>query len=87
MSFVPDNEYYKILHDLQAADFVLVELNLYLDTHPNDENAIRQFNQYSALRKQIALQYEANYGPLLGFGHSQPQDTWQWIEAPWPWQV
>jgi hypothetical protein len=31
---LPDS-YYTQLRDLQAVDFVLVELMLYLDTHPN----------------------------------------------------
>ncbi|GBG06501.1 spore coat protein CotJB [Paenibacillus sp. MY03] len=82
-----DEAYYKLLHDLQAVDFVLVELNLYLDTHPGDEAAIAQFNQYAELRKRIAAQYEAAYGPLMNFGHSMSKTPWQWKEAPWPWQV
>lgn len=40
-------EYYQLLKEIQAIDFVLVELNLYLDTHPNDYDAIEQFNNYS----------------------------------------
>ncbi|MHA7963385.1 spore coat protein CotJB [Paenibacillus sp. CAU 1782] len=87
MSIVLDDAYYKLLHDLQAADFVLVELNLYLDTHPEDETAIKQYNQYAELRKRIAAQYEAQYGPLMHFGHSLSKMPWQWKEAPWPWQV
>lgn len=87
MSIVLDDAYYKLLHDLQAADFVLVELNLYLDTHPEDEAAIHQYNQYAELRKRIAAQYEAQYGPLMHFGHSLSKTPWQWKETPWPWQV
>ncbi|RJX40920.1 spore coat protein CotJB [Paenibacillus pinisoli] len=87
MSHVLDEAYYKQLHDLQAVDFVLVELNLYLDTHPGDEAAIAQFNQFAELRKRIAEQFEAQYGPLMNFGHSLSKSPWQWKEAPWPWQV
>ncbi|MBL2086617.1 spore coat protein CotJB, partial [Klebsiella pneumoniae] len=29
-------EYYRLLENLQELDFVLVELTLYLDTHPDD---------------------------------------------------
>lgn len=82
-----DEAYYKLLHDLQAVDFVLVELNLYLDTHPGDEAAIRQYNQFAELRRRIAAQYESQYGPLMNFGHSMSKSPWQWNEAPWPWQV
>lgn len=84
----PLNEaYYKLLHDLQSVDFVLVELNLYLDTHPGDEAAIIQYNQFAELRKRIAAQYESQYGPLMNFGHSYSKSPFQWKEAPWPWQV
>lgn len=33
-------EYYQLMEQLQAVDFVLVELTLYLDTHHNDLEAI-----------------------------------------------
>ncbi|MBL2480595.1 spore coat protein CotJB, partial [Klebsiella pneumoniae] len=32
-------EYYRLLENLQELDFVLVELTLYLDTHPDDTAA------------------------------------------------
>ena len=87
MQKTPDEQYYKMLHELQAVDFVLVELNLYLDTHPQDVQAIQQYNQFAQARAQMAAQFEAAYGPLLHFGHSYSQAPWQWIEEPWPWQV
>lgn len=82
-----DDRYYKLLHELQAVDFVLVELNLYLDTHPNDEQAIHQYNQFSMRRHELANQFEMSYGPLKHFGQSSSRYPWQWIESPWPWQV
>ena len=62
-----DAEYYQFLEQIQAADFVLVELTLYLDTHPGDENAIQQFNQYSEYCKQLRAMFEPRYGPLLQY--------------------
>ena len=40
-------EYYQDLEEIQAIDFALVELTLYLDTHPNDQQAMQQFNEYA----------------------------------------
>ncbi len=80
-------EYYTLLEELQVVDFVLVELTLYLDTHPQDLQAIEQFNQYAKLRKQVAKQFEVQFGPLLQYGHSYSRHPWDWKEAPWPWQV
>jgi len=83
----PDEAYYKLLHELQQLDFVLVELTLYLDTHPYDMQAVQQFNQFAQRRQQVAQAYESRYGPLLQFGHSFSRYPWDWSNAPWPWQV
>jgi len=80
-------EYYRLLKELQEVDFVLVELTLYLDTHPTDTLAIQQFNQMAQKRHHLAAQYEASYGPLLQYGHSYSRAPWDWNDAPWPWQV
>ncbi|WP_246120502.1 spore coat protein CotJB [Cohnella terricola] len=73
--------------ELQRTDFALVELTLYLDTHPTDMQAVQQFNQLAQRRRQIANEFEMRYGPLMQFGHSYSRFPWQWVETPWPWQV
>ncbi len=80
-------EYYQLLEELQAADFVLIELTLYLDTHPGDINAINQFNQYAQYRQKIKQTIESKYGPLQQYGNSYSDAKWSWNSAPWPWQV
>jgi spore coat protein JB len=82
-------KYYTLLHELQALDFVLVELTLYLDTHPQDQQAIQQFNQFTQQRMQVAHQFQLEFGPLTQYGHSFgfSKHPWQWSEGPWPWQV
>ncbi|WP_139999865.1 spore coat protein CotJB [Paenibacillus paridis] len=87
MTNVLNEEYYELLHELQAVDFVLVELNLYLDTHPEDMNSIQRYNQYAQLRQKIAHHYELKYGPLKHFGQSLTGTPWTWNLTPWPWQV
>ncbi|GMX63816.1 spore coat protein CotJB [Paenibacillus elgii] len=79
--------YYTLLEELQAIDFVLVELTLYLDTHPEDAQALEQFNQSAQQRQLLAQRYESEFGPLLQYGHSFSGYPWQWWEPPWPWQV
>jgi spore coat protein JB len=79
--------YYTRLQELQAVDFVLVELTLYLDTHPLDAQALQQYNQCAHQRQQLCHQFEAEFGPLKHFGHSYSGQPWQWVETPWPWQV
>jgi spore coat protein JB len=80
-------EYYQIMEQLQAVDFVLIELTLYLDTHPDDMEAIQQFNQFTKERKRIKKTFESQFGPLLQYGNSYSGYPWNWKDSPWPWQV
>jgi spore coat protein JB len=82
-----DEAYRKQLEELQKVDFVLVELTLYLDTHPTDMQAIQQYNQLSLRRRQLCQDFEMRFGPLMPFGHGFTRFPWQWPESPWPWQV
>lgn len=80
-------EYYRSLEEIQAVDFVLVELTLYLDTHPNDYQALQQFNQYAQQSMQLKRTFEVKFGPLQQYGNSYTDADWSWGTSPWPWQV
>ena len=80
-------EYYQLLEEIQAVDFVLYELVLYLDTHPLDSSAIQQYNQYAIYCKQIKMQFESKYGPLQFGSPVENQQEWTWKSSPWPWQI
>ncbi|PMC38659.1 spore coat protein CotJB [Bacillus sp. UMB0899] len=80
-------QYYEDLKEIQAIDFVLVELTLYLDTHPSDQQAMIQFNEYAQYSKQLKQNFEAKYGPLQQFGNSFTDANWSWGTTPWPWQI
>lgn len=84
---VVDPRFYQLLEELQAVQFVLVELNLYLDTHPNDQEALNQFNLLVSERGQLLDEFENLFGPLFNFGLSTSNIPWQWVNEPWPWQV
>ena len=45
----------QMLHDIGIVDFVLVELTLYLDTHPRDMRAMEYFNHYNKIKKQMMV--------------------------------
>ncbi|MGJ9386132.1 spore coat protein CotJB [Salipaludibacillus sp. CF4.18] len=81
------NEFYTMMEELQTVDFVLVELTLYLDTHPNDYDAINQFNEYSHARQTLKIKFEELFGPLQQYGNSYSGYPWNWDDPPWPWQI
>jgi len=80
-------EFYKQLEEIQAIDFVIVELNLYLDTHPHDYDVIQQFNENTEKSMKLKIDFEQKYGPLMNFGRSYSNYPFNWIDTPWPWQV
>ncbi|CAM4064934.1 spore coat protein CotJB [Mesobacillus thioparans] len=80
-------EFYGAMEELQAVDFVLVELTLYLDTHPEDYEAINQFNQFAKERRRLKKVVESMYGPLQQYGNSYSGYPWNWSDGPWPWQI
>ncbi len=79
------NERNKLLKRLQVCDFVLTEMGLFLDTHPNHRAALEYFNKYLQMKKEVELEYTKNYGPIQ-FTDNNNADTWNWIENPWPWE-
>ncbi|WP_067622817.1 spore coat protein CotJB [Alicyclobacillus acidiphilus] len=80
-----NDAYYAALQQLQSVDFSLVELNLYLDTHPEDNQAMRQYNELRTQRQMIVQNFENQFGPLTNFGDTT--STQLWNVGPWPWQV
>lgn len=72
------------LAELQALEFVVLELNLYLDTHKDDEEAFKLFKQFSAMEKAAKAAYESKYGPVM-VQSAATGDSFQWLSDPWPW--
>ncbi len=79
-------EFYTLQEEIQAFDFVIVELNLYLDTHPNDYDAIQQFNENTEKSMKLKVNFEQKFGPLMNFGRSYSDYPFMWVDTPWPWQ-
>ncbi len=75
----------ELLNSISEVQFVCVELNLYLDTHPDDAEARNDYYSYSLMLDELIARYEREYGPLLGFGHS-PTNVGCWVCSDWPWE-
>lgn len=76
----------QLMLKIQECEFVCVELNEYLDTHPDDVRARVDYNCYSKHLKALKHRYECAYGPLHDFGNSQ-WDSGSWVCSPWPWEA
>ena len=74
------------LAELQALQFVIGELGLYLDTHADDEDAFLLFQQYVALQREGRARYVSMYGPLTQCDAADGK-TYTWLHDPWPWEL
>ncbi|SHK50761.1 spore coat protein CotJB [Paramaledivibacter caminithermalis] len=75
-----------LMRKIQEVEFKALDLNLYLDTHPKNMEALMEYNRCVYELEQLKKIYEMKYGPLLNFGFSPSQYPWRWINDPWPWE-
>lgn len=76
----------EILKNLTVLDFMAVDLQLYLDTHPDDNEALEKYNSIIKEADMLRSQYEKNYGPLFSFRSYNHGNKFKWINNPWPWE-
>lgn len=75
-----------LLTKLMELDFMSVDLGLYLDTHPNNAEAIAEYNKVVRAADAVRSKYEKAHGPLCSFRSiNRCDDKWQWDDNPWPW--
>ena len=79
------NQKEQLLKGIGIVSFVVVELGLYLDTHPNDRNALEYFNHYSRIRNQMTREFSMKYYPLT-MDMAEGGRDWRWGAAPLPWE-
>ncbi len=73
----------EMMQQIQALNFAIIELGLYLDTHPEDQKALCLHNKYCKELDELEEQYQKAFGPLtIKF----PCNKWRWLEEPWPWE-
>ena len=72
MPQMPSRE--KLLAWIDQVSFAVVEMNLYIDTHPEDEEALKQ--------------YAEQYDPLtIDTANDRMSRSFEWVMQPWPWEV
>lgn len=76
---------FEMLEQIMAVDFMLEDLQLYLDTHPMDREAIVKYNAYVMQCKMLKENYNRHFGMLAEHESPSPY-PWNWIEEPWPWE-
>ena len=73
----------EMLKKIKCLRFAVIELGLYLDTHPDDNKALCLHKKYAKELKELCDKYQKVYGPLT---IEYPCNKWRWLEEPWPWE-
>ena len=74
-----------LMKRINLLSFAVDEAVLFLDTHPEDREALRYYHEMNAQRQKAVAEYTAEYGPLTA-GCVTYADRWTWVDCPWPWQ-
>ena len=76
----------KLLQEINILSFTLIEITLFLDTHPCNQDAMRHFDYYNRIKKEKCSEYSKLYGPLTLNESKGKTQEFQWTMQPWPWE-
>lgn len=75
---------FMLLKDITSLHFMAVDLNLFLNTHPVDSEALSKYNSVIMELTMLKQDYSMRYG-MLSPASCSPC-PWNWISEPWPWE-
>ena len=75
----------RIIQNVYELGFVMTEALLYLDTHPNDNEAIEYYNTMKKRYNDAVEAYENSIGPLT-FNSTGVNNYFDWAATPLPWE-
>jgi len=79
-----EKEREELLLKIMEVDFVLLDLRLYLNTHPCCTEGLRHCRHFSNESMRLKKEYEAQFGPLSQTSEVSA-DYFDWLDTPWPW--
>lgn len=78
----------QLLMKISQISFAVDDIKLYLDGHPDDENALAYFEEKNALRQEALSVYARNYGPLtIETANDDESRCFSWVLQAWPWEI
>lgn len=80
------NDKKTLFQKIHECEFMMIDLGLYLDTHPDCTEALTAFHKHQALYEKYAAEYERLFGPLT-FYQVNSDTCWTWQQLPWPWEM
>lgn len=86
-SDMPTGSRMQLLCFINEVSFAVYEALLYLDTHPDDQEAMCFFKEHNEKRERALKEYARMYGPLtISTADDAASSSWEWMCQPWPWE-
>ncbi len=70
---------------INQISFMLDDITLFLNTHPECGEALEAYRNYKAMRKEAIRDYTKLYGPISKY-NVNAENYWDWVNKPWPWE-
>lgn len=76
----------ELMQHIRSCSFMMMDLALYLDTHPTDQEALAHFIEHRDMYNKYMDAFSARYGALRK-AQVRSADGWaSWSNTPWPWE-
>ena len=73
-----------LMRQIMEAGFAMDDVALFLDTHPENQDALRYYKAVRDMRDQSMAAYERRFGPLRYTDVTSM--SWNWVTEKWPWE-
>lgn len=73
-----------LMRQIMEAGFAMDDVALFLDTHPENQDALRYYKAVRDMRDQSMAAYERRFGPLRYTDVTS--SSWDWVTEKWPWE-
>lgn len=79
------NERRHLMQMISQYGFALSDIILFLDTHPQNQEALEYYQQVNKRYLAAKKEYERRFGPLT-ITAGQDESQWNWAIQSWPWE-
>ena len=73
-----------LMRQIMEAGFAMDDVILFLDTHSENQDALRYYKAVRDMRDQSMAAYENQFGPLRYTDVTS--SSWDWVTEKWPWE-
>lgn len=75
----------QLMETIGQSAFAAYDTLLYMDTHPQDQEAMAYYHKQAGIRREAMEEYARRFGPLtMDLIDETDCHSWEWMMQPWP---